>query len=97
MQKRFHKYFWDGLDNWSPEFQLRRIIEYAGFPDLIKYPFEEVKDNLSKIRLENLRTGELRKEFIIHLAPFVKDANDWEDAIWKMIAYHRNKNSEEAA
>ncbi|HMV44116.1 MAG TPA: hypothetical protein PK079_03180 [Leptospiraceae bacterium] len=97
MQKRFHKYFWDGLENWSPEFQLRRIIEYASFPDLIQYPFEEVKENLSKIRLEKLRTGENRKELIIKLSPFVSQASSWEEAIWKMIEYYREQNKERIA
>lgn len=85
MQKRFHKYFWDGLENWSKDYQLRRIIEYASFPDLINYPFEEVKTNLPKIPLDKLRTGELRKEFIIKLYPFVRNSNSWEDAILKMV------------
>ena len=92
MQKRFHKYFWDGLENWSPEFQLRRIIEYASFPDLIHYPFNEVKENLSKIPLEKLRTGDLRKEFIIKLAPFVSGAKTWEEALWAMIDCYFQEN-----
>jgi hypothetical protein len=96
MQKRFHKYFWDGLENWSPEFILRRIIEYASFPDLINYPFEEVKENLFKIPLQRLRTGELRKEFIIRLAPFVKDSNTWEEAIWAMFEFYNHQNSNDA-
>ena len=71
MQKRFHKYFWDGLENWGSDYELRRIIEYADFPDLIKYPFSEVQLNISKIPFEKLRTSEERKEFITKLAPFV--------------------------
>lgn len=96
MQERFLKYFWDGIENTSPEFQLRRIIEYASFPDLIKYPFSEAKESISKINLETLRTGEERKELIQKLAPFIPIANDWEDAIWKMIAHYRKENSGKA-
>jgi hypothetical protein len=97
MQKRFHKYFWDGLDNWSPEFELRRILEYASFPDLIKYPFEEVKKNLPKLQLDRLRTGELRKEFIIKLAPYIKNASSWEEAIWAIVDCFFNPKDKEAA
>ena len=89
MQKRFHKYFWDGLENWGGDYELRRIIEYASFPDLINYPFLEVQANINKLQLAKLRTGESRKEFITKLAPFVSSANSWEDAIWKMIEHYR--------
>ena len=92
MEKRFHKYFWDGLENWGGDYELRRIIEYADFPDLIKYPFSEVQLNISKIPLEKLRTSEERKEFITKLAPFVNSSNSWEEAIWKMIDHYRKEN-----
>ncbi len=52
---------------------------------LIKYPFEEVKENLPKLHLENLRTGESRKELLVRLSPFEKNASSWEDAIWAML------------
>lgn len=94
MQKIFHKYFWDGIENWSPEFELRRIIEYANFPDLIKYPYLDLKENLFKLNLENLRTGKKRKELIIRMSPFVQEANSWEEAIWAMIHFYRKQNSE---
>lgn len=90
MQKRFYKYFWDGFENCSPTYKLRRIIEYAGFPDLIQYPFEELRLNINSLPFEKLRTSEDRKEFITRLAPFVPSANSWEDAIWKMIEHYRS-------
>jgi hypothetical protein len=93
MQKRFHKYFWDGLENISPEYKLRRIIEYAGFPDLIQYPFEEMCISINSLPFEKLRTSEDRKEFITKLAPFVFSSNSWEEAIWKMIEHYRKLNS----
>ncbi len=94
MQKRFHKYFWDGLENWSPEYELKRILEYASFPDMLKYPFEEVKENLHKLKLEKLWTSGERKELIIKLAPFVKDSNSWEEAIWAMINFYNKPSIE---
>ena len=65
MQERFNKYFWDGgTDCCSGPYRLRRIIEYASFPDLILYPFEEVKQSLSQIDIQNLRTSQNRIEFM---------------------------------
>jgi hypothetical protein len=43
MQKNMDKYFWDGKQNISGEYKLKRILEYASFPDLIAYPVEELK------------------------------------------------------
>lgn len=65
MQERFNKYFWDGgADCCSGAYRLRRIIEYASFPDLIMYPFEEVKQYLSQIDIQRLRTSRNRIEFM---------------------------------
>ena len=84
MHEIFHKYFWNGKENISPDYQLRRIIEYASFDDLIKYSFDEVKLYIDKINLEKLWTGETRKMFMIHLKPYIKQSNTWEEAIKKM-------------
>mgnify|MGYP001582461804 CR=1 FL=1 len=80
------------MENISAVYKLRRIIEYAGFPDLIQYPFEEVQVSINSLPLEKLRTSEDRQEFIVKLAPFIASANSWEDAIWKMIEHYKNIN-----
>ena len=51
-----NKYFWDGSENLSTRFKVRRMIEYASFPDMINFPFEEFKEGIEKIDLEKLRT-----------------------------------------
>ena len=89
--KRFHKYFWDGMENWGSDYELCRIIEYASFPDLIHYPYNEVQANIDKLPLSKLRTSEERKEFITRLAPLFLSPIPWEDAIWKMIDHYRDK------
>jgi hypothetical protein len=79
MQKRLSKYFWDGDQNLSGEFKLKRILEYASFPDLIHYPFEELKKYFNTIDLNRLRTSEKRKQFLNSIQPYLKDAHDWDD------------------
>jgi len=95
MHERYHKYFWDGKDGWPSHYQLRRIIEYASFPDLIKYPFGEVKLHIDKLNLEKLWTGEKRKQFMIFLKPYIYKSDSWEEAIRKMIDEAMNKRIEE--
>ena len=85
MHERYKKYFWDGKTGWSDDFILRRIIEYASFPDLIKYPFEEVKKYIDAIPLNKLWTGEKRKKFMQYIKPYVHQSNSWDEAIHKML------------
>ncbi|VEN74926.1 conserved hypothetical protein [Candidatus Desulfarcum epimagneticum] len=82
--KRLNKYFWDGQTHLTEPFRLRRIIEYASFPDLLLYPFDDLKRNISSIDIEKLRTSEKRKEFIKILRPFIHSSDDWEEAVMKM-------------
>jgi len=93
MQERYSKYFWDGKTGWSDTFILQRVIESASFEDLIMYPFDEVKINMTKIRLQKIRTAESRKMFIQLIAAFINTSNSWEEAIDQMIsdAIHKNK------
>ncbi len=84
MRKNHHKYFWDGEDNLSGKFKLQRIIEYAAFPDLIKYPLDEFKKHLPEINLDKLRTSEKRKRFIRLIAPLLNQAENWDD-VFEMI------------
>jgi len=79
------KYFWDGKRNISEEFKLKRILEYASFPDLIAYPFEELKKYLSSINIDGLRTSRKRKTFIKLIMPFVSQSESWDDIISRII------------
>jgi hypothetical protein len=86
MQNVYKRYFWDGsVESFSEEYKMKRIFEYASFPDLIKYPFHDVKNNLSKIDINSLRTGNSRKEFIFLLKPYVLKSLDWEEAITTFV------------
>lgn len=85
MQKRFHKYFWDGDQNLSDEFRLKRILEYASFPDLIAYPFEHVKKYLPDLNIDRLRTTEKRIGFLNVIRPFLANSNNWDDVFDNLI------------
>jgi len=45
-----YKYFWDHTRNASDIFKLKRLLEYASFPDLLKIPFEILKSNIHHIK-----------------------------------------------
>lgn len=83
----FHKYFWDTQDKekFSSIYKLQRIIEYASFPDLIKYPFAEFKQYIYHLDIDKLWTGEKRKNFIKSLLPFIKNANNWDELFKQYI------------
>jgi len=85
MQKNMDKYFWDGKSNISEEVKLKRILEYASFPDLIAYPFEELRKYLSSINIDRLRTSRKRKTFIKLILPFVSQSESWDDIIYRII------------
>lgn len=97
MHERYLKYFWDtgspidiadkikAISLLSSAYRLRRILEYASFPDLIKYPFEEVKSYMDNIPLDRLWTGEERKNFLKSLKPYIAQTSSWEEAIWSML------------
>ena len=86
MHEALNKYFWDGKENISEKYKLRRIIEYASFPDLLKYPFDDVKKYLPDLNIDKLRTGEKRKNFIKIILPHLSDFDSWEDIIWGIVA-----------
>ena len=85
MQKSMDKYFWDGKQNISGEYKLKRILEYASFPDLIAYPVRELKKYLHAIDIDKLRTSQKRKTFIKLIMPFVSQSQSWDDIINRMI------------
>ncbi len=90
MQNRFHKYFWDGEQNLSDKFKLTRILEYASFPDLIAYPFEDIKKFLPDLNLDHLRTSEKRIEFLKVIRPFLANSNNWDEVFDRLIAWRKN-------
>ena len=85
MLKSLNKYFWDGDINLSEEYKLKRILEYASFPDLITYPVEDLKKYLPTINIDGLRTTEKRKKFIKLIMPFLSDSQTWDDIINRLI------------
>jgi hypothetical protein len=85
MPKNLNKYFWDGEENVSGTYRLKRILEYASFPDLIAYPFGELKKYLQNIPIDKLRTSQKRKDFIKLIMPFVSQAENWDDVFKKII------------
>jgi hypothetical protein len=85
MQKNTDKYFWDGKQNISGEYKLKRILEYASFPDLIAYPVEELKKHLQSINIDGLRTSQKRKTFLKLIMPFVSQSESWDDIIRRII------------
>lgn len=85
---RDRRYFWDGTDNLSEQFKLRRLLEYASFPDMLTIPWELVVGEIGNIDIERLRTSENRRRFLAYLAPHVPTSVSWLEAIRRMIAAH---------
>jgi hypothetical protein len=83
------RYFWDGTGNLSDPFKLRRLLEYASFPDMLKIPWDLVVREIGHVDLERLRTSEDRKRFLVYLLPHVATSESWLEAIRRMIAAHR--------
>lgn len=84
MHERFKKYFWDGgSECCSGAYRLQRIIEYASFPDLIQYPFSEVKQNLAQIDLTKLRTSQSRIDFMQLILGKITTINTWDDLFFQ--------------
>lgn len=91
MQNRFAKYFWDGDSNLSDKFKLRRILEYASFPDLIAYPYQDIKNYLPGMNIDRIRTSEKRKGFLKLITPLLADANNWDELFDNLIETRKNK------
>jgi hypothetical protein len=86
MSSAQNNYFWDGSENLSTSFKVKRMIEYGSFPDMINFPFKEFQEGIKSIDLEKLRTSEKRKRFIIMAKPYIADSQNWDEIIEKMIA-----------
>jgi hypothetical protein len=95
MPSKFDKYFWDGKpEDFSPLFRVRRMIEYASFPDLIQYPFLEIKSQITHIQADKLRTSERRKEFIKKIQTILPLSETWEESIFTLIKpFFENNNA----
>lgn len=88
MQKKYHKYFWSGetdFDNMHPVYFLRRILEYASFPDIISFPFQEFKTHIHEINIDKLWTGEKHKLLFKYLLPYLSESNSWDELFEKYI------------
>jgi hypothetical protein len=81
-----NKYFWDGSENLTTRFKVKRMIEYGSFSDMINFPFKEFQEGFDKIDPEKLRTSEKRKKFIIMAKPYIAGSQSWEEIVEKMIA-----------
>jgi len=89
MQKILDKYFWDGKNNLSESFILKRILEYAHFPDLLRSSYDLLKDHIDEIDLDKLRTSPKRILFIKMILPYIKTSSGWEEAIDKSLCYNK--------
>jgi len=76
-----NKYFWDQTLNSSTNFKIKRLFEYASFPDLLKVPFEQVKKEICLIDLEKLRTGGKRIAFLKNIRDCVSFVDTWDEAL----------------
>lgn len=85
------RYFWDGTANLSDRFKLRRLLEYASFPDMLTIPWDLFVREIGEIRIERLRTNEARRRFLAHLLPNVSGSRSWTEAIHRMIAADRKR------
>jgi hypothetical protein len=79
-----YKYFWDNTRNASEIFKLKRLLEYASFPDLLKIPFEILKFNIHHIDVERLRTSETRRRFVKEIQNYIHSSRDWDETIFKI-------------
>ncbi len=89
MQKILDKYFWDGKHNLSESFILKRILEYAHFLDLLRSPYDLLKDHIDEIDIDKLRTSPKRILFIKMIFPHIKTSTGWEEAIDKALGCNK--------
>lgn len=78
------KYLWDGKENLSDDFLIRRMIEYASFPELIKIPARLVYRFLTKNGFSRLRCDNTRKKYLELILPYIKETDDWQTATISM-------------
>jgi len=83
IDSRLEKYFWDGTDNITEAYFVRRIIEYGTFPDMLKIPFSVFVKEISELNIQKLRTSEKRKQFLTLLLPYLDNTVSWKELIYK--------------
>lgn len=76
-----NKYFWDHTQNASDFFKLKRLLEYAAFPDLVQIPFEFVKCNIRRIDAEKLRTSQTRRRFVREIQNYIDASSNWDETL----------------
>jgi hypothetical protein len=91
---KLDRYFWDchppgGASAFASQyisaaFKLKRLFEYASFPDLIKIPFDYVKTHIHQVDLTTLRTSRTRIAFLIKLQEVLPQSETWDEAIFKI-------------
>ena len=81
------KYFWDGTQNLSEDFIIRRLLEYAAFPDLLDIPAQRLHAYLLRNDVNRLRASQRRKEFLQAALPYLANANSLEDAVFRMVEH----------
>ena len=74
---------------WEDEFKLIRILEYASFPDLIAYPFENMKKYLPDLNIDRLRTSENRIGFLKVIRPFLVNSSNWDEVFDNLIKWRK--------
>ena len=84
---KLDKYFWDHTQNASDTFKLKRLFEYASFPDLIKIPLDFVKANIDSIDPLKLRTSETRIRFISKTKEVIDKCSSWDDVCYKIAGF----------
>jgi hypothetical protein len=82
-----NKYFWDHTQNASDFFKLKRLLEYAAFPDLLQIPFEFLKCNIRRIDAEQLRTSQTRRRFVREIQNYIDASNDWEETLMGIAGF----------
>ena len=78
------KYFWDHTMSASDGFKLKRLLEYASFPDLLKIPFDFVKCNIHTIDASKLRTSQTRTRFVKEIQKEIDHCRNWKETIFKI-------------
>lgn len=84
IDKRLEKYFWDGTENISDTYFVKRVLEYGTFPDMLKIPFSVFVKEIRNINISKLRTSKKRKRFLELLLPHLDNASSWKELIYKM-------------
>lgn len=86
MQEIRDRLFWDGSpETFSREARVKRLFEYGSFPEIVRYPFEEIQTSLRSIQINLLRTSESRKKMLMYLKPYLLNSKSWSAALTSYI------------